>query len=61
VAALAVAMARLLDDPAEARRLGAGARQLIEQSMSVEQTVERLERLYGELLGQEQPRAVAAG
>jgi glycosyltransferase involved in cell wall biosynthesis len=61
VAALAAAMARLLDDPAEARRLGAGARQLIEQSMSVEQTVERLERLYGELLGQGEPRAVAAG
>jgi len=61
VAALAAAMARLLDDPAEARRLGAGARRLIEESMSVEQTVERLERLYGELLGQEQPRAVAAG
>jgi glycosyltransferase involved in cell wall biosynthesis len=61
VAALAAAMARVLDDPAEARRLGAGARRLIEESMSVEQTVERLERLYGELLGQEQPRAVAAG
>jgi len=62
VAALGAAIGRLLDDPAEARRLGARARRLIEQSMSVEQTVERLERLYGELLGEGEPRAaVAAG
>jgi glycosyltransferase involved in cell wall biosynthesis len=62
VAALGAAIGRLLDDPAEARRLGAGARRLIEQSMSVEQTVERLERLYVELLGEGEPRAaVAAG
>lgn len=60
VAALAAALGRLLDDPGEARRLGQAGRRLVERSMSVEQTVDRLEALYAELLGRT-PRLRAAG
>lgn len=47
---LASAIARLLDDPALATRLGEAARQTIEQRFSIGRMVEATERLYLNLL-----------
>jgi glycosyltransferase involved in cell wall biosynthesis len=46
VAALGVAIAALLDDPARARALGAAARKTVEESHSLDRVVSMLERLY---------------
>jgi len=48
--ALARALRQLLDDPAEARRLGAGARRRVEERFSAGLLLERYARLYEELL-----------
>jgi glycosyltransferase involved in cell wall biosynthesis len=51
VAALAEAIAALLGDGARAGALARAAREFVERSLTVEQTVARLEQLYAECLG----------
>lgn len=48
-AALAAALARLLDDPALARRLGAAGRAYVRRTFDIEAVVERLDAIYAEL------------
>lgn len=50
--ALARAIAALLDDPAEARRMGERAFARVHAEFSVERTIERTEALYASLLGE---------
>ncbi len=59
-AALAASIARLLDDPALARRLGRAARQHIENRYSVDQMVRATGQLYLDLLSRKLRRASTA-
>jgi len=58
--ALAVAIARLLDDRQLAARLGEAARQLVVDRFSVDRMVTATEQLYRELLERKQPTALPA-
>ncbi len=49
---LAAAVTRLLDDPEDARRLGAAARAFVRREMTEERRVSRMEEIYGELRGE---------
>jgi len=51
-AAIATAVARLLDDPELARRLAAAGAQRVSERLTVEQMVDDYLRVYGELLAQ---------
>ena len=59
-AAMAAAIARLLNDPALAAALGRAARRAIEERFSVDRMVEATEQLYVDLLAEKRPRRVAA-
>lgn len=50
-AALATAIAGLIDDPARAAVLGKGARELVEQDFGLEQMIRRTEAVYDRVLG----------
>jgi rhamnosyl/mannosyltransferase len=50
-AALAAAITRLLNDPAERTRLGAAGQRRVWQEFSVDQMVRRVEAVYREALG----------
>jgi rhamnosyl/mannosyltransferase len=52
--ALAAAIARLLDAPRLAARLGAGGREAIAQRFSIDRMVEATEQLYLELLARKE-------
>jgi glycosyltransferase involved in cell wall biosynthesis len=58
--AIAVAVARLLEDRTLARRLGCAARRLIADRFSVDRMVRATEDLYANLLARKQPRRAAA-
>ena len=58
--AIAVAVARLLEDRDLARRLGCAARRLIADRFSVDRMVRATEDLYANLLARKQPRRAAA-
>jgi glycosyltransferase involved in cell wall biosynthesis len=58
-AALARAIARILDDPALGSRLGAGAQALIADRFSVDRMVSATESLYVDLLARKQVAVVA--
>lgn len=53
--AIAAALARLLDDPALARRLGAAGQRIVRERFSVERQAAAVECLYDWLLGQKTP------
>jgi len=54
-AALAAALARLLDDPALARRLGAAGRAYVRRTFDIEAVVEQLDAIYASLLEEIEP------
>jgi glycosyltransferase involved in cell wall biosynthesis len=55
--ALAAAIARLVRDPALARRLGDAARRRVEKDYTLDRMVSRMEALYDELLAREKAAA----
>lgn len=58
-AALAAALARLLDDPALAARLGAAGAQRVAEHFPAERMVSAYEALYREILAEAEPRSAA--
>ena len=59
--ALAAAIARLLENPEEAQRLGKAARETITSRFSADQMVEATLRLYERVTGEKSPLTMATG